>query len=241
MPIEWIVEAAHDNGISVYGMLQPYFQDGRRRNTKVEHASPQMMRAAAANFWQAGVDGMCTGFMPWPLEDAQRRILTEIGDRDLTQEGDKHYFLRQRPESEDSYVYGAELPVQIPAADPQKTYQISFTISDDPNNERIQRIILKVNVAELVTRDRFHISLNGVPLDSQPCRRTPRWYDAYTGQWLEFDLNQVRPRRGANTLQFALRERPDGFGGGISIDDVELIVEYDLFPGRATVEGGRSG
>ena len=102
-------------------------------------------------------------------------------------------------------------------------------------------MVLKINVSDLVTQDRFEINLNGVSLESEPCRRTARTYDAYTGVWLEFDLNQVRPRRGANTLQFSLRERPDGFGGGISIDDVELIVEYDLFPGRATVEGGRSG
>lgn len=46
---------------------------------------------------------------------------------------------------------------------------------------------------------------------------------------MEFDLTKVRPVRGANTLQFALRERPGGFEGEISIDDVELIVEYDVY------------
>ena len=199
-----------------------------------------MMRAAASNFWQAGVDGMYTWFMPWPLEDAQRRILSDIGDPDLAKEGNKHYFLRQRPENKDSFVYDAELPVAIPGPDSEKTYEIAFTTSDDPQNERISRMVLKINVSDLVTQDRFEINLNGVSLESEPCRRTARTYDAYTGVWLEFDLNQVRPRRGANTLEFSLRERPDGFGGGISIDDVELIVEYDLFPGRA-VEGGRGG
>ena len=241
MPIDWIVEACHQHDVSVYGMLQPYFGDGRRNNTKVEHATPEMMRAAASNFWQAGVDGMYTWFMPRPLEDAQRRILTDIGDPDLAKEGNKHYFLRQRPENKDSFVYDAELPVVIPGPDSGKTYEIAFTTSDDPRNERISRMVLKINVSDLVTQDRFETNLNGVSLESEPCRRTARTYDAYTGVWLEFDLNQVRPRRGANTLQFSLRERPDGFGGGISIDDVELIVEYDVFPGRATVEGGRSG
>ena len=35
------------------------------------------------------------------------------------QEGDKHYFLRQRPDSEESFVYEAELPVTIPEPDPR--------------------------------------------------------------------------------------------------------------------------
>ena len=47
--------------------------------------------------------------------------------------------------------------------------------------------------------------------------------------WMGFELNAVRPVGGPNTLQFALRERPAGLEGEISIDDVELIVEYDLY------------
>ena len=186
------------------------------------------MRAAASNFWQADVDGMYTWFMDWPLEDVQRRILTDIGDPDLTREGNKHYFLRQRAENPDSFVYEAELPVAI-KADPKKTHDISFTIFDDPQNKRIGSMRLKINVADLVPADLFEVGLNGVSLASEPCRRHPRWHDAYTGVWLEFQLNKVRPVRGPNTLQLALRKRPEGFEGEISIDDVELIVEYDLY------------
>ena len=228
MPIDWIVEAAHRQEIPVYGILQPFFHDGRRTNTNVFHASPEKLRAAASNFWQADVDGMCAWFMNWPLEDAERRILSEIGDRDLTLEGNKHYFLRQRAEKSESFGYPAELPLAI-EADPVETHEISFTISDDPENKRIGSMRLKINVADLVPPDRFEVSLNGVSLASEPCRRSPRWHDAFTGVWMEFELNKVRPVRGANTLQFALRERPEGFAGQISIDDVEIIVEYDLY------------
>ena len=97
------------------------------------------------------------------------------------QEGDKHYFLRQRPESEESFVYGSGA-------------------SCDDSRAR------------------------------SACRRRPRWHDAYTGQWLEYDLVGVRPRQGSNTLQFVLSERPKDFEGAIAIDDVELIVEYGVFP-----------
>ena len=113
-------------------------------------------------------------------------------------------------------------------ADPKETHEISFTISDDAENERIGRMLLKINVADLVPPDRFEVSLNGVSIEPEPCRRIPRWHDAFTGVWMEFELNKVRPHRGPNSLQIALRERPEGFEGEISIDDVEIIVEYDL-------------
>jgi hypothetical protein len=187
-----------------------------------------MMRAAASNFWQADVDGLCAWFMDWPLEDAERRILSEIGDPDQSQEGTKHYFLRHGENKAERFSYDAELPLAI-AADPEKTHEISFTISDDPDNRRIGRMRLILNVADLVPADQFEVSLNGVSLESESCRSRPRWHDAFTGVWQEFDLQTVRPVRGANTLQFALRERPEGLGGGISIDDVEIIVEYDLY------------
>ena len=98
---------------------------------------------------------------------------------------------------------------------------------------------LKINVADLVPADVFDVRLNGVCLASEPCRRYPRWHDAYIGTWMEFELNTVRPVRGTNTLQFALRERPASLEGEISIDDVELIVEYDLY--AAQNETAREG
>ncbi len=104
MPIDWIVEAAHRQDTAVYGILQPYYLDGSRINTNIEHMSTEKMRAAAANFWQADVDGLCTWFMDWPLEQVQRQILTELGDPDLTREGTKHYFLRQRAENPARFV-----------------------------------------------------------------------------------------------------------------------------------------
>jgi len=176
------------------------------------------------------VDGLYTWFMNWPIEDGERRTLSFMGDRELTKEGDKHYFLRQRPESEESFVYEAELPVTIPEADPRQAYDVEFTIADDPDNQQIRRLTLRINVGELVGQDQFSVSLNGASLASEACRRTPRWHAAYTGQWLEYDLVGVRPRQGANTLQFVLSERPKDFDGAITIDDVELIVEYGVFP-----------
>jgi len=229
MPIDWIIEAAHCEEISVYGMLQPYYGNGQRSNTMVEHATPAMTRAAAANFWQAGVDGLYTWFMPWPLGPAERQTLTEIGDPDLVQDADKHYFLRRRSENPNRFDYPAYLPVEIPAADPEQRYQIPFTMADSPDNDRIQHIHLKLNITNLVTADHLEVTLNGVLLSPDTCRHTIRPYDTFTGQWLVFDLAATPPKQGANILEIALCERPNGFAGGVTVEDLELIVDCDIY------------
>ena len=72
MPIEWLIEAAHAADTSVYPLIPPFSREGEHA-----HATPAMMRAAAANYWERGADGMCTWFLRWPLGDAECSILTE--------------------------------------------------------------------------------------------------------------------------------------------------------------------
>jgi hypothetical protein len=236
MPIGWLVEAAHARDMSVYGMLQPYRYDESRRFHTAANASPAMLRAGAANFLASGVDGLYTWFLPWPLGSEERSILSELGDPDLLREGDKHYFLRRRCEEAGEYDYGADLPLSIPSADPAGRREIPFAIADDPENNRVQRIRLRIGVSNLVTADGLEVLLNGESLGSDPCRRTPiRSRDPYAGQLLEFDLERVRPRMGQNTLELSLKGRPAGLEGGIVVEDVEILLDYGTFP--ASLEG----
>ena len=231
MPIDWLVEAAHGSEIAVYGMLQPYYRDESRRFFAVENATPAMMRAAAANFWEKGVDGLYTWFLRWPVDDAGRRILTEIGDPELVKEGDKHYFLRRRSEATAGHDYEAFLPLEIPSAAPDRSYEIAFTTADDARNDRVRRVLLRIAVSNLVTADRLEVTLNDESLGTETCRRDfIRLRDPYAGQWLEFDLRKVRAQKGRNVMEISLRERPAGLAGGVTVEDVEVIVEYGACP-----------
>ena len=58
MPTDWLVEAAHAHGVSVYSMLQPYYSDGSRQFHGVTNASPAMVGAASANNGARGADGL---------------------------------------------------------------------------------------------------------------------------------------------------------------------------------------
>ena len=227
MPIGWLVQAAHEQDISVYGMLMPYYRDESRRFYIPENATPAMMRAGAANFWNLGVDGLYTWFLPWPLGDAERGLLTDLADPIRIREADKHYFLRRRCEDAKDYDYSAFLPLEIPTSTPDRRYQIPFSIADDSANAHH----LRIGISNLVTADRLEILLNGTSLLHEPCRRTPiRSRYPYAGQMLEFHLEKVRPQKGQNLLEISLQERPAGFEGGIVVEDVEILVKYGTFP-----------
>lgn len=239
MPIDWIVQAAHATSVSVYGMLQPYIGDeatGTARDVpKRRYSTPATTRAAAANYWQRGVDGLYTYFMSWPLGDAQRRTLTEIGDPELIKEGDKHYVLRRRSKEAAAMGYEATLPIRIPSADPNKRYSIPFNIADDVagSSDRIRQVLLRLNIVNLVSADQITILLNGKSLGQETCLRD--FGDSiapYEGQQLEFHLKGVRPRKGSNTLEISLDGRPPLLRGGISIEQVEVFIQYGSYPSR---------
>ena len=231
MPIDWLVRAAHANEVSVYAMLQPYYTEENRRFYTVSNATPAMMRAAAANFQAKEVDGLYTWFMTWPLGEAERNTLTELGRCDLIEEGDKHYFLCRKPESEHVLGYEALLPIQIDRDDLGKAFSIPFSVADDPQNAQVQSIVLRLNITDLVGADRLEVVLNGESLAGEVCgRSSARQVDPYTGQWLEFHLEKVRPRRGDNLLELTLLERPANLHSGVVVEDVEIVVKYGTYP-----------
>ncbi|MBN98484.1 MAG: hypothetical protein CME16_04440 [Gemmatimonadetes bacterium] len=230
MPIDWLVEAAHKKNVSVYAMLQPYYSEESRRFHNVANATPSMMRAAAANFKAKKVDGLYTWFLSWPLGQGERSTLSELGDDELLKEGDKHYFLRRRSEASSAQDYEAHLPLAIDRGDLGKLYQIPFFIADDTANPQIQSVLLRVGVTDLVGADQFEVSLNGASLAAEVCRRSGHGrVDPYAGQWLEFQLEKLRPIQGENRLGLRLVERPDNLASGVVVEDVEIIVTYGTF------------
>ena len=238
MPIDWLIQSAHQNdSASVYPVLQPYSEYESGPSHRRKYATPEMMRAAAGNFWDRGADGLYTWFLRWPLGDAERRILTEIGNPELSKEGEKHYVLPRRCEDAAGVglVYDAALPIQIPSADSNARYEIPFYVSENiqASSERVREVRLKINVSNLVTADNLAILLNGRSLSQETCTRTFGGTQKignsnvpYNGQWLEFRLEGERPHKGENLLEMSLEKRPEGFKGGVIIEDVEIVVEY---------------
>ncbi len=233
MPIDWLVEAAHEADVSVYAMLQPYSQDESQPGTSRAHATPAMFRAAAANCWQSGVDGLCTWFMPWPLGETERSVLVQLADPIQVQKADKHYFLRRATAEARQIDYPATLPITIdPAADLGRSFDIPFTVADDlRDRDDSPTVRLRLSIRDLVGADRLEVRLNGQSLEGESVRRRP--LDAmapYAGQRLDIELRKQRPQSGSNRLQIALLERPQDLVSSLCIEAVEILVKYDTYP-----------
>jgi len=234
MPIEWLIETAHAGDAAVYPMLEPYYNMENRTYDMREWATPAMVRAAAANYWDMGADGMYTFSLKWPLDDTGRGILTEIGDPDLVKENDKHYLVGRRSDYSEAVGYETPLPLEIASSDTVTRHGIPFYVADDIEtaSDRIRKVCLKVNIRGLISADKITILLNGESLSSEVCRRDYGSENPYTGQWLEFDLEGIRPRKGQNLLEIALDKRPEGLVSPLVVEDVEVIVEYGSYPSR---------
>ena len=232
LPLDWIVEAAHAHDTAVYGLLNPHLGGGTGSRA-LTYATKEMFRAAAANCTDRGVDGLYTCFLPWPLGDEQRALLMELGDLEALRRGDKHYCLRRRdPAAAEVGCDDTPLPLEVPLGHPGRLHEIPFYISDDIATEaqRIRRVVLKIQVSELVAADRLTLLLNGRSLEGEPCLRSPRAGVApYGGQWLEFDLQEIHPRKGHNVLAISLDARPPELGIGVTVEDVEVIIEYGWY------------
>ena len=65
MPIDWIVQAAHEADVSVYGMLQPYVRDEYTGSPQRWYADPkfcgQQRPTSGPGGWTASTPGSCTG------------------------------------------------------------------------------------------------------------------------------------------------------------------------------------
>ena len=235
MPIDWLTQLGTETDVSVYGMLQPCDMDyaESRRFYTVENPTPAHMRAAAANFFDRGADGVYTWHMSWPLGDAERGTLSELGDPDVIKESTKHYQVRRRDDAAAKVGYDTPIPLEMPAESPGKRYEIPSYIADDIEGaaDRIRQVLLKINPSGLVGADRITILLNGRSLSDETCLRSYGGVvNPFFGQWLEFHLQDVRPLKGPNVLEISLDGRPKGLEASVTVDDLEVIVEYGSYP-----------
>ena len=239
MPIEWLIDAAHAADTSVYGFLHPYYHvEDDRRFHQIVHARPEMVRAAASNHLDKGVDGLYAWFFKWPFGDAERSLLSELGDPDLANGKSRHYFLPWRDESNAAVGYDRALPQPIPVGG---SAAIPFYISDDVSDNvaadgQVRQVLLRVNLFNTVSGDDVTMAMNGDSLTGETAVRSYGGVVApYESQWLEIELEKIRPQKGRNTLEVTLHSRPEDLNGDITVADLEVVVHFGPYPTRRTV------
>ena len=219
------VELVRGTGVEISGGLSDlYVRD--YTGQKSGRASIEMLRAAAAAAWQAGVTSLhlfnydchATGkgkpgvlFSPDEIQ-----ALKEIGDPAVIARKDKHYYVTREMGGLTPEAGGEmQLPTEMVRGD---TRELRFRVGDDVAVAREDGVLESTSLlVSLEGYDRWdddlRVSLNGRPLRGR-----------LEGDALRFD--DVTPEQGKNLLALHLRNRPPSRQDPIRVQGVELFIDY---------------
>ena len=100
---------------------------------------------------------------------------------------------------------------------------------------QVSSVLLRIGATNVVSADVLSIALNGQSLDMEHSSRSQLGdHVPYNGQWIDVRLRGVRPVVGENTLEFAIVRRPARLATSVTLQYVELKVDYNIFPGPST-------
>ena len=246
MPIGWLIDLVQNTDIGVYPVLQPYIKDktldrdlhGEHELDAMIYADKEHFRAAASNLNKVGADGFYSWFLKWPLGDQQKSILNELSDIGKLKYRDKTYLLAKSVKDVTALGYETSIPIEISSDKGIKNKDITFNFSDDGEELKGHRIdvTLSLRIKGIVNDDNISVQLNDIEITnllsnryrSEYIRRppSPHIIEPYSGQILEFKLNENLPSIGSNKLSVSLLKRPDRLNCVVRVDDVSIKVIY---------------
>ena len=239
-----LVDAARHTGARVHAVLMRGVDSDR-----VAQAPIGMVRAAAGNYWDQGVDGLYLAYWhaAWPYGADFYEMLRELPHPDVMAAKDKVYFVPTATGRHPEPQTGPGVRRQLPALlRPGAPVRVEFPVSDDlPRQEaagRLHEVLLRVRVAGVNERDRITVRLNGAVLPESVRRvidlsANIAWARRrIAGYWYLFRLGEARwPRRGRNTLEVTLDHADPELAAPRALHDVELKVDYRI--GRRFARG----
>lgn len=204
---------------------------------RLAEAPISMVRAAACNYWEQGIDGLYLAqwFPHWPYQADFYERLREIPHPDIMAAKDKYYYIPTENARPHEPWASTQLPIKMEVNRPVTA---KFTISDNLPRwhklERVHEVLLRVGIASTTELDRIRFSLNGKELPESILRKINQMYRMSGPRnrsgptyWFIFRLNQAQfPRQGENALEVTLLERDPDVLGEVSLRDLELELKY---------------
>ena len=240
VPVEEYVRACRGTDVQVIAQNLGMFWYGRPHSARVLYHEPgvypdAMCRAAAANYWRAGVDGLYLWnnhvIEYWWDDRYGRGPWHEIADPALIAERDKHYvvdnpheWLEWAQELGAPPVPAGPLPAALHAAGDATA--VDLDIADDVASAAARgsfaQATLRLLVVNLTARDALDYHLNDTPLDASSA--TSRIL--YNDFWYELTLSPGALRQGWNRLRITVRRRNPQVAAPLTVESVEVILRY---------------
>ena len=204
---------------------------------RLAEAPISMVRAAACNYWEQGIDGLYLAqwFPHWPYQADFYERLREIPHPDVMEAKDKYYYIP----TENARPHEPWAPTQLPLKmEVNRPVTAKFTISDNlPRWDKVGRVhevLLRVGIAGTTELDRINFRLNGKKLPERILRKINQMYRMSGPRnrsgptyWFIFRLDRTHwLQQGENELEVTLLERDPNVLGDVSLRDVELELKY---------------
>ena len=164
--------------------------------------------------------------------------MNELSDIGKLKYRDKTYLLAKSVKDVTALGYETSIPIEISSDKGIKNKDITFNFSDDGEELKGHRIdvTLSLRIKGIVNDDNISVQLNDIEITnllsnryrSEYIRRppSPHIIEPYSGQILEFKLNENLPSIGSNKLSVSLLKRPDRLNCVVRVDDVSIKVIY---------------
>ena len=231
-----LVEAAKGTKCRIHAAIQSHVDSDRLGDATIE-----MIRAAACNYWDQGIDGLYLAhwFNNWPYGASFYEKLRELPHPDVMGVKDKHYYVLtetgRNPQPAGEPGTTRQLPRNL---EENKPVEIDIQISDDLRRwdrvGRVHEVLLRVRIMNTTEIDQLRFELNGVEFPDRLLRKINQIYRMHapryrTGSdyWFVYKLDREHwPLKGTNTLKVTLLKRDPEVTPQIYIRDVELEIKY---------------
>ena len=166
-PIREFVEVAQGTGCRIYGCfegLRPLLDE-------------EMLRAVAARYWNAGVDGLYFFNYYSMSSEWKRNVLGQLADTTILSRLDKRYELdqsnRHRPTNQLGFSFlnaipAAQLPVTLTETVSGRGATLRIHLADDVDSAgadgALGACILGMGFERLTPEDELEVQLNGIPI-----------------------------------------------------------------------------
>ena len=231
-----LVAAAKGSPCRVHAAIHSHIDSDR-----LGEATVKMIRAAACNYWDQGVDGLYLAhwFSNWPYRGDFYEKLRELPYPEVMAPKDKTYFVTTmtgrypRPSTEPGL--SLQLPADLTVNQPVK---MQMTVSDDllrwHKDGRVHEVLLRARMINSTELDRFSFRLNGKALPQSGLRKINQLYRMVAPRyrvnncyWHIYRLDRNHwPRKGSNTLEITLTQRDPDITPQIFLRDLELDIKY---------------
>jgi len=231
-----LVQAVKGTSCRVLAAIQSHVDSDRLHEAPIE-----MIRAAACNYWDQGIDGLYLAhwFGNWPYDATFYEKLRELPYPEVMATRDKYYYIPTETGRHSTPTTEPGLSMCLPAdLDEKEPVNLPFTITDDLPRwsavGRIHKVLLRIRIMNTTEIDQLTFTLNGQPIPDRLKRvlnemyrmNAPR-YRTGSGYWFIFRLDESHwPVTGANNLQITLHHRDEKITPQIYVRDVELEIKY---------------